>query len=189
MFTRIRCVVNVLLMWLWEKKRTLTVCHCSLQRTGKGDEFQLSCPDCKSKSNHWIFMFFVFSAPPHANTHTRKHKQVFLSSCDDWRLDSQSTFNACLQSIMDVYFVYCWFAKSMFCVTDNVVSSSVRLCSFDTRMFKENICLCSNQCLFIRQVLLCLLVFSTFLLLILFCFSSPLCKVSIRWTCLQWFVF
>lgn len=49
----------------------------------------------------------------------------------------------------------------MFCVTDDVVSSRVRLCSIATRMmFNKNICLCSNQCLYIRQVLLCLLVFS-----------------------------
>lgn len=94
--------------------------------------------------NHWILfeqLNVYFSFPP----------------CDDWHLNPQSTFNVCLQSIMDVYFVYCWFAKSMFCVTDNAVNSSVRLA---TGMFNKNICLCSNQCLFICQVLLCLLVFS-----------------------------
>lgn len=32
----------------------------------------------------------------------------------------------------------------MFCVTDDVVYSSVQLCSFATRMSNKNICLCSN---------------------------------------------
>lgn len=67
-------------------------------------------------------------------------------SCDDWHLNPQSTFNVCLQSIMDVYFVYCWFAKSMFCVTDNVVSSSVRLCSLLPQgCLIRTFCLCSKS--------------------------------------------
>lgn len=125
-----------------------------------------SCTDVK-----WITGFYL-------------NKLNVFPSCDDWHLNPQSTFNVCLQSIMDVYFVYCWFAKSMFCVRDNVVSSSVRLCSPATRMFNKNICLCCNQCLFIRQVLLSLLVSS-----VSFSFFLPLCKTSIRWTCLRTFVF
>lgn len=97
-------------------------------------------------------------------------------SCDDWHLNPQSTFNVCLQSIMDVYFVYCWFAKSMFCVTDNVVSSSVRLCSLLPQgCLIRTFCLCSKSmsyhmsgssssaCLFSFRFL-------------------PLCKTSIKWT-------
>lgn len=130
-------------------------------------------PQLQIQMNHWIIfeqLNLCFFLP------------TFFLSCD-WHLNPQSTFNVCLQSIMDVYFVYCWFAKSMFCVTNNVVYSSVRLCSLTTGMFNKNICLCSNQCLFMSGSSLSACLFS-----FLF-FSLPLCKTSIRWTCLRWFVF
>lgn len=102
-----------------------------------------------------------------------------------WRhLNPQSTFNVCLQSFMDVYFVYCWFAKSMFCVTDNVVYSIV----WDFAPLPpgcKNICLCSNQRLFMSGSSLSACLFSVSF----FFFFPPLCKTSIRWTCLWWFVF
>lgn len=135
----------------------LNVCQYSVQRVRWRVKLELklvyefpNSPDFRLKS---ITEFYLNNqtciSPPH-----------FFLSCNNWHLNPQSTFNVCLQSIMDVYFVYCWFAKSMFCVTDNVVYSSVRLCSLATRMLNKNICLCSNQCLFICQVLLCLLVSS-----------------------------
>lgn len=107
-------------------------------------------------------------------------------SCDDWHLNPQSTFNVCLQSIMDVYFVYCWFAKSMFCVTDNVVYSSVRLCSSLPPRCLIRTFVCAVISVFSCQVSSLSACLFGFLFGFVF---PPLCKTSIRWTRLQWFVF
>lgn len=89
-------------------------------------------------------MYFL---PPHT-----------LFSCDNWHLNPQSTFNVCLQSIMDVYFVYCWFAKSMFYVRDNVVYSSVRLCSPlpPGCLIRTFVCAVINVFSYVRFFFLCL---------------------------------
>lgn len=130
MFTRIRyskCIADV----LWENKCTLMFCQRSVRRARRGSKLELKVvhefparPDFT-----WITWDFIWTIER-----------------STWHLNPRSTFNVCLQSIMDVYFVYCWFAKSMFCVTDNVVSSSVRLCSLLPQgCLIRTFCLCSKS--------------------------------------------
>lgn len=86
-------------------------------------------------------------------------------------LNPQSTFNVCLQSIMDVYFVYCWFAKSLFCVVDS-------------GMFTKNICLCSNQRLFTSGFFFVCLSLQLFLLFFLPLWNLVLDELTLLMVCL-----
>lgn len=142
MFTCIRyskCIADV----LWENKCTLMFCQRFSSegeaRSETGTESGSWIPhSSRLYMNHWDFIWTI------ERVFLFQHFSSF--SCDDWHLNPQSTFNVCLQSIMDVYFVYCWFAKSMFCVTDNVVSSIVRLCSpLPQGCLIRTFCLCSKS--------------------------------------------
>lgn len=128
--------------------------------------------------NHWILFeqIELFSSPP---------SPILFSP-----VTTQSTFNVCLQSIMDVYFVYCWFAKSMFCVSANVVYSSARLCSPPPGcLIRTFVCAVIN-CLLSCQILLSLFsfLFSFFLCeklvldeLAFYGLSFRICAIKVFW--------
>lgn len=142
MFTRIRyctCIANV----SWENKCTLM--FASVQSKGREEESNRSWKRFNESPRLNESLNFMCFSP------------ALCLSCDVWTLKAHSVF---VYRASWMYILYIVDLPNLCSVSQIMLFLVVWDSLLATRTFSKSICPCSNRCLFIRQVPLCLLVFS-----------------------------